>query len=68
MSNTYNQVAQAMNNPMAVISQMYKVPMNMQNPQGIAQYLLDSGQITQQQLNQKIAEARNNPILRKLMK
>jgi hypothetical protein len=39
----------------------------MKSPQEIIQHLLNSGQITQNQLNMNVNQALNNPIYRMLM-
>lgn len=45
----YSQYMQA---PMKALSGQFNIPVNLQNnPQGIAEHLLRSGQITQQELN-----------------
>lgn len=58
-----------MNNPMALIKaraqqmvrSMYKVPNNIQDPQEIVQYLLNTKQTTQDKVNESSMQARNNP-------
>jgi hypothetical protein len=60
-------IMQARQNPMAIISQRFKIPQNIQNPQDMVQHLLDSGQITQEQLNGAM-RMKNNPQLRQFMK
>lgn len=59
------------NNPMAMLSQLRQnplallqkaglnVPQNMNNPQEIIQHLMNSGQISQEQVNQAQAKARS---------
>lgn len=43
-----NQIKQ---NPYAVLSQRFNLPQNMNNPNDILQYLLNTNQVTQQQVN-----------------
>lgn len=43
-----NQIKQ---NPYAVLSQRFNIPQNMNNPNDILQYLLNTNQVTQQQVN-----------------
>lgn len=43
-----------------LIMQRFNVPQNVTNPQDIVQYLLNTGQVSQDQLN-KAMEMRNNP-------
>ena len=57
---------QLRSNPAQVLSQRFKVPQNMNNPNDIIQHLLNSGQITQAQVNQAMS-MRNNPIIQQLL-
>lgn len=57
--NIFQMIMQARQNPMAVISQRFNIPENIQKPQDIVQHLLDSGQITQDQLNRTMQMSRN---------
>ena len=43
-----------------LIMQRFNVPQNVTNPQDIIQYLLNTGQVSQQQLNSAM-EMKNNP-------
>lgn len=52
-------------NPMAMLSQKYNIPQNMSNPQDIIQHLLNSGQISQEQVNQA-RQLQNNPMFKNL--
>ena len=54
-------------NPGAMLSQRFNIPQGMKSPQDIIQHLLNSGQITQNQLNMNVNQALNNPIYRMLM-
>ena len=54
-------------NPGAMLSQRFNIPQNMKSPQEIIQHLLNSGQITQNQLNMNVNQALNNPIYRIFM-
>ena len=58
MNNLFQMVMQARSNPMAIISQRFNIPQNIQKPQDMVQHLLDSGQITQEQLNQTMQMSR----------
>ena len=42
-------------NPMAILSQRFNLPQNMNDPKEIVQHLLNSGQINQQQVDQAMA-------------
>lgn len=43
--------SQFMQNPMSMLSRKYNIPQNLNNPQEIIQHLLNSGQISQDQVN-----------------
>lgn len=60
-----NAFQQFKQNPMAMLSQRYNIPQNMSNPQDIIQHLLNSGQITQEQVNQA-KQLQNDPMFRNL--
>lgn len=44
--------AQFQQNPMGMLAQRFNIPQGIQNPQDIVQHLLNSGQVTQAQVNQ----------------
>ena len=47
-------------NPLALLSKAgYQIPTNINSPQEILQYLMNSGQVSQQQMNQAQQMARN---------
>ena len=67
----FNALGNSGNNPLALLSQLknnplallgragFQIPMNINSPQEILQYLMNSGQISQQQMNQAQQMARN---------
>lgn len=68
--NPYNLVqmaAQFKQNPLAVLGRRFNIPQNINNPQEIVQYLLNSGQITQAQVNNAV-QMRNDPSIRGLFR
>ena len=67
MNNILNLLTQLQNNPMRILSQRFNLPQNINNPQDIIQYLLNSGQVTQNQVNQAM-QMRNNPMFKGLFK
>ena len=67
MNNIINMIMQARQNPMAIISQRFNIPQNIQKPQDIVQHLLDSGQISQDQLYNAM-RMKNSPQLKQFMK
>lgn len=51
--NMMQMLMQLKTNPMAVLQQAgFNVPMNVSSPQDIIQHLMNSGQVTQEQVNQ----------------
>ena len=70
--NNINQIMsmyqQLRTNPMQMLARRFNLPqgMNMNNPNDIVQYLLNTGQISQQQVN-SVMGMRNNPMIQQLM-
>ncbi len=52
-------------NPIQMLSRRFNIPQTMNNPQEIIQYLLNSGQITQNQVNQ-VMQMREDPQIQQL--
>ena len=50
-------------NPMAVLSQRFNIPQNLNDPNQIIQHLLNTGQVTQQQVNNAM-QMRNHPMFK----
>ena len=69
MNNIFQIYQQMMQNPMALLSQKFNIPqeVNTNDPNAIIQYLLDSGQVTQTQVNHAM-NMRNNPAIQMLMR
>jgi hypothetical protein len=59
---------QLRSNPMQMLARRFNLPqgMNINNPNDIIQHLLNTGQISQQQLN-SVVGMRNNPMIQQLM-
>lgn len=64
--NFMQMLQQLRQNPMQMLSQRFNVPQNIQNPQDIIQHLLNTGQISQDQVNQAM-QMRNNPMIQQLI-
>lgn len=58
----YNQLK---NNPVGVLSQRFNIPENLNNPNDIIQHLLNTGQVSQSQVNQAM-QMRNDPRFRNM--
>ena len=65
MNNIANLYQTFMQNPMALLGKRFNLPagINPQNPNDIIQYLLNSGQVSQQQVNQAMQLQKNPAIL-----
>lgn len=55
-------------NPMSVLAQRFNIPtnVNLNNPQDIIQHLLNTGQVSQAQVNNAMA-MRDNPLIKQMM-
>lgn len=60
--NLLNQIQQ---NPFQILSQKFNLPQNMNNPNDIIQHLLNTGQISQTQVN-NATQMMNHPMIRKM--
>ena len=58
----YNQMQQ---NPIQMLSRKFNIPQNINNPNDIIQHLLNSGQVTQTQVNNAMQMA-NNTMFKKM--
>jgi len=65
VNNILSMISQFRQNPMQMLMQKYKIPQNMNNPQEIIQHLLNSGQVTQDQVNRAM-QMRNNPMFKNM--
>ena len=63
LNNIYQQFKQ---NPMQMLSKRFNIPQNLNNPNDIVQHLLNTGQVTQTQVNQAM-NMRNNPLIKQLI-
>ena len=66
LNDIMNLYQQFMQNPMQMLAQRFNIPQNINNPNDILQHLLNTGQITQSQLN-NVMQMRNNPLIQRLM-
>lgn len=64
-ANMLNIISQFRKNPMQMLSQQYNIPQNLSDPREIVQHLLNTGQVTQNQVNAAM-QMRNNPDLQGL--
>ena len=59
--------AQFRQNPIAMLSRKYNIPQNMNDPNQILQHLLNSNQVSQDQVNRVMA-MKNDPQIQQLLK
>lgn len=67
MNNMFELAKQFQSNPIQLLSQRYNIPQNLNNPNEIIQHLLNTGQVSQAQVNRAM-QMRNNPIIQQLFK
>ena len=60
-----NMYQQMQNNPIQFLSRKFNIPQNMNDPNSIIQHLINSGQVSQSQVN-NMMQLRNNPMIRKM--
>lgn len=67
-NNIFSMYQQFKQNPMQMLMQRFNIPsnVNMNDPNSIIQHLLNTGQVSQQQVNQ-IMNMRNDPRIQQLM-
>lgn len=66
MNNLLSMYQQFRANPMQMLAKKYNLPSNLNDPNAIIQHLLNSGQVTQSQVNQAM-QMRNNPVIQELL-
>lgn len=66
-ANLLQMISQFKSNPMQMLASRYNIPQSMNNPQDIVQHLLNTGQITQQQVDGAM-RMRNNPNIQNLFR
>lgn len=64
-NNPLSMVAQFRQNPLAVLSQKYNIPQGMNDPNQILQHLLNTNQVSQDQIN-RVMQMRNDPRVQQL--
>lgn len=67
MSNIFQLYQQMMQNPMALLSKRFNIPQNINDPNQIIQHLLNTGQVTQAQVNNAM-QMRSNPMFQQMFK
>ena len=65
--NLYGILQQYRQNPMALLRSRYQIPEGLEDPSQIIQHLLNTGQVSQAQVNQAM-QMRSDPRIQNLMK
>lgn len=65
MNNMAQMYQQFMQNPTRMLSQRFNIPQNLTNPNDILQHLMNTGQVSQQRINQ-VMQMRNNPMIQQM--
>lgn len=65
--NLLSMISQFKQNPLAVVSQRFNIPQNMNDPNQILQYLLNTNQVSQEQVNRAM-QMKNDPQFQELLK
>ena len=66
-NNLLSMLTQFKQNPMAMLSRKYNIPQNMNDPNQILQYLLNTNQVSQSQVD-RIMQMKNDPQIQQLLK
>ena len=66
-NNLLSMLTQFKQNPMAMLSRKYNIPQNMNDPNQILQYLLNTNQVSQS-LVDRIMQMKNDPQIQQLLK
>lgn len=66
-NNLLSMVSQFKQNPMMLLTQRFNIPQNLNDPNQILQHLLNTNQVSQDQINRVMA-MRNNPQIQQLLK
>ena len=66
MNDLMNMYQQMRGDPISFLGRRFNIPQDMKTPDDILQHLLNSGQVTQTQVNRAM-NMRSNPIIQRLM-
>lgn len=65
-NNLFSMFAEFRQNPVAMLSKRYNIPQGMSSPDEILQYLLNTKQVSQDQVN-RVMQMKNDPQVQQLM-
>ena len=66
-NNFISMLNQFKQNPVAMLSRRYNLPQNINDPNAILQHLLDTHQVSQEQVN-RVMQMKNDPQIQQLLK
>ena len=66
-NNALNMLAQFRQNPLAILNQRFNIPQGMSDPNAILQHLLNTNQVTQEQVN-RVMQMKDNPQIQQMFK
>lgn len=66
-NNLLSMLMQFKQNPLGMLSQRFNIPINMNDPNQILQHLLNTNQVSQQQVN-SVMQMKNNPEIQNLLR
>lgn len=66
-NNMLSMLSQFKQNPMAMLSRRFNIPQDMNDPNQILQHLLNSGQVSQEQVN-RVMQMKNDPQIQRLLR
>lgn len=66
-NNFLTMLSQFKQNPIAALSKRFNIPQNMNDPNQILQHLLNTNQVSQDQVN-RVMQMQNNPQIQQLLK
>lgn len=66
-NNALNMLAQFRQNPLAILNQRFNIPQGMSDPNAILQHLLNTNQVTQDQVN-RVMQMKDNPQIQQMFK
>lgn len=67
MNNPFSLIQQFIANPLQLLQRRFSIPQNLNDPNQIIQHLLDTKQVTQEQVN-NVKQMQNNPLFASMFK
>ena len=67
MNNLFSLIQQFSANPLQILQKRFNIPQNLNDPNQIIQHLLDTKQVTQEQVD-NVKQMQNNPLFASMFK